>query len=58
MTVLTPTPARTDTRVASVPTSRTWALTGVVAGVTGAIGIVASGFVGAVYDESLTRILE
>ena len=53
MTVLTPTPARTDTRVASVPTSRTWALTGVVAGVTGAIGIVASGFVGAVYDESL-----
>ena len=33
MTVLTPTPARTDTRVASVPTSRTWALPGVVAGV-------------------------
>ena len=53
MTVLTPTPARTDTRVASVPTSRAWALTGVLAGVTGAVGIVASGFVGAVYDESL-----
>ena len=53
MTVLTPPPARTDTRVASVPTSRTWALPGVVAGVAGVVTTTASGMVGAVYDEAL-----
>ncbi|MGV3564575.1 MAG: hypothetical protein ACO1ON_14970 [Nocardioides sp.] len=53
MTVLTPTPARTDRREPAPTTSRAWALAGVVAGVAGIGTIVTSGMVDAVYREDL-----
>lgn len=52
MTVLTPSPARTD-RVEPARTSRAWALSGVVAGVAGIGTIVTSSMVDAIYREEL-----